>query len=101
VALLQGLAKQFPDDARYRVDLGVALFAAGGLRESEEDFRSALRLDPENLSAWSSLAAVYRAEGEPDLAAGVDKKILDGICSRTPRPAQCDLFSEPVPAKSR
>ena len=81
----------------HQVDLGVADFTAGHFGDSEEHFLAAVRLSPEDLSAWSSLAAVYIADGKPELAAGVNKRILTGICSRVPRQSQCSLFSEASP----
>ena len=91
--------KMNPSEARYREDLGVAAFAAGRLGESEEYFRESVRLAPEDLTAWSSLAAEYIAEGKPELASGISKQVLSGVCSRIPRQMQCSLFTDPPPPK--
>ncbi|MFI5361194.1 MAG: hypothetical protein ACHQ49_04425 [Elusimicrobiota bacterium] len=89
---LRSLVGLAPAQTRYRIDFGVALFAQRRLDEAASQFRAAALLAPENLEAWSSLAAVYQAQGKRDGAAEINARVRIGPCARVPRDALCGLF---------
>ncbi len=55
---------------------GCAAFAAGALAEAEAAFRAVLAAEADNAAAWSDLAAVLNARGQPQAAEQAARRAL-------------------------
>lgn len=55
ITLWRGLAREFPDDAILRVNLGLALFKTGQPDEARQHLEHALSIEPEHQRAWGYL----------------------------------------------
>ncbi len=61
----------------YHYNLGASLQFVGALTAAEEEYRHALRLDPQFHRAWSSLAQVARAPLETTEVAAIERALVD------------------------
>jgi len=64
------------EDARQRVENGIALFRKGRKAEAETAFRAALKLDPANIAAHMSLGALLDASSRSSQAVACYDRIL-------------------------
>jgi tetratricopeptide (TPR) repeat protein len=76
VELLRGLAKENPSDPGLFKDLGVSEFLGGDPKAAAASLETAIRLDPELLPAYVSLASVDAALRRYDEALRVDDRAL-------------------------
>ncbi|MBI4676164.1 MAG: hypothetical protein HY748_01135 [Elusimicrobia bacterium] len=63
VRILKELVKRHPGEGVYFSDLGVNEFLAGSADQAVADLKVAIRLSPDRLAPYASLAAVYARQG--------------------------------------
>lgn len=66
-ALLEALAREQPENASLRGDLGLCRYLEGRVEAAIEDLRAALALDPAALPAMLTLGSIYAARERFDL----------------------------------
>jgi tetratricopeptide (TPR) repeat protein len=76
LALLDGLVKKNPADARALADRGVCRYRLGRVREGAADLERSLALEPARLETYASLGAVEEARGRPAAAAALYDRAL-------------------------
>jgi tetratricopeptide (TPR) repeat protein len=64
---IENLAKEYPNDLRYRVILGDAYMDNDDLPQAHSCFRSVLQEEPDNVAAQLSLATYYERMGQDSL----------------------------------
>ncbi len=74
--VLRELADSHPNDMNFTVMLGNWLMHHNAVEEAGELFAKAIRTEPDNASAQSSIYDYYRATGQQDLADDMVERIL-------------------------
>jgi tetratricopeptide (TPR) repeat protein len=74
--ILDGLVSQFPANGDFIGARGLCRFLSGSKKDSAADLEAAIRLNPESLSAYLTLGAIYSAGSSDDLAAAVYDRAL-------------------------
>ena len=88
------------EDSRIYQQRGMAYHLEGRMPDSLQDFERAVRLDPENIEAWMSLAAVHAERpGEPPVLPAL-RRALDAV-SRAPACERAPLWARVYREKAR
>ncbi|MDP8298429.1 MAG: tetratricopeptide repeat protein [Candidatus Tantalella remota] len=86
IEVLRRAVARYPDNARTRVNLGVAYAAIGAMKNAFGQYAKAIELDPENTSAYNNLGNAYRAGKDYNAAINAYKRSL------TIDPAAADTY---------
>ena len=76
LANLEAKAAAFPGDPAARCELGNAYFRMGRDRAAEEQYRTALGIDPGHSRAWNNLGSVFSARGNFRAAVGAYERAV-------------------------
>lgn len=74
---LEDLVRQNPNSAAARVRLGEAYAAAGSMKQANEQFGQAIKIDPKHVGAWLDLGIVAMQEKQPKDAEKYFLKVVE------------------------
>ena len=73
---LRNLARQHPNDYKYRVMIGNWLLQNGKEKEALSEYNSVLKKEPDNIMAQMSLLDYYKAQNQDSLARAQTERLL-------------------------